>query len=485
MSKKNSAKHWPKNCVWPEPSNELSYCFCDVDDAYMMHLDRELEDLLEIKEYYDGLVDEGMLDDDYRVFSLYPVLEKYSDELGGIDHDFVPEKGEDYWDNGFDYEAWENDFYSQLSLLKIEPEYTFDSDGTLSDFKDPVAAIQDAIGYEFINENLIRQAFTRRAFGIEYGTGDYENLELVGDSVLSTVVTKEMAKQLTYVNCSKTEGPFVSQYKEGDLSRVREHYVSKDHLAQRMKELGFDKFILYGTGETESDAACEDVLEALIGAVAVDSDWDWTVIEDAVDRLICMNMTNPSDLINAKFYDIFNSWHQKHFGKNPEYEVARVYSKEQNQGSEWYSCVISFSVPEENDREGRESITAEASTRSQARERAAEFAYRHIVNKGLWMDLRNSHIEPDLDIAINQLQELRQKKYVNDVEYLFEPQMGDRWYCSCVCDGIYGWGKAKRKTDAKKIASYCVLVKLMESAGIKRKEWNDKMYSLMYGIDLS
>lgn len=50
----------------------------------------------------------------------------------------------------------------------------------------PPAIIAQCIEYKFINENLLRQAFTRRAFQMEYGlAGCYEELEFIGDSVLS------------------------------------------------------------------------------------------------------------------------------------------------------------------------------------------------------------------------------------------------------------------------------------------------------------
>jgi len=475
MSKKNSVKNWPRNCVWPKPANELSYGFCDVDDAHLLHLDEYLEDLLEIKDYYDNMLDEGLLDDDYRILKPNPILDKYSDDLENIEQDFIPEKGEEYWDEGFDYACWEIDFYSHLALLKIEPKYSFNPDNTISSFSDPVADIQQVIGYEFINENLLRQAFTRRSFGIEYGTGDYENLELVGDTVLNTVVTREIVKQLTEVYPDKTSGPFVSSYKEGDLSHLRENFVSKDHLSSRLKELGFEKYILYGPNETKSDDICEDVMESLIGAAAIDSNWNWAILEDIVDKLICMNMTNPSDLINAKFYDMFNSWHQKHFKKNPEYEIIRIPSKDGNETYDRYTCAIRFMVPGEGEYKRTHKIEVEASTRSKSREQAAEFAYRYIVKEGLWMNLKDADIEPKLDDAINQLQELKQKKYVKDIEYQFEQFFNGIWYCSCVCDGIYAWGNAKRKIDAKKQASYGVLLKLMESAGIANSESNDNV----------
>lgn len=47
--------------------------------------------------------------------------------------------------------------------------------------ENPVVAVREVIGYEFVNENLLRQAFTRRAFAVEYGISSCnEELELLG-----------------------------------------------------------------------------------------------------------------------------------------------------------------------------------------------------------------------------------------------------------------------------------------------------------------
>lgn len=68
---------------------------------------------------------------------------------------------------------------------------------------DPVVCISQVIGYRFVNENFLRQAFTRRTFQIEYGlSGCSEELEFLGDSILNTVVTRELVKAYSSVeNC--------------------------------------------------------------------------------------------------------------------------------------------------------------------------------------------------------------------------------------------------------------------------------------------
>ena len=499
-------KEWPKDCIWPEPVEAGYGSFWEAEDAEMLPLDEEGEDLLAIKYYMDELVEIGRLNEDYSlnedwedwdsddkdakddvdaddedakidvdsgdedVKDYEDVYDKVvkDDEVaddenldkqmisGGIfaeEEEFVPEEGEDYWDHGFDIESWEMDLIDHLNLLKLP-------------LPSPVDDIERITGYEFINENLLRQAFTRRSFGLEYGIGDNEILEFIGDAVLNIVVTREMARQLTRVETYAPNQPFCSSYTEGNLTRIRSHFVSKEYLNSRALELGLDQYILYGNGEESGENARENVMEALIGAVAADCDWDWYTLEAVVDRLLCIQLFNPNHFLDRSYYDIFNAWHQKHFGRMPEYEVSKGRPMDAVGKEFTYYCTLRFFVPD-NDAgvDTYQRIDVERETRSKAREIAAELAYHFVVSKGLWMRLEDAGIKPDLENSINQLQELYQKKYVEQPEYTFE-QYGRSWRCDCRCGSFDGWGNAEGKVKAKKEAAYMVLKRMMKAAGI-------------------
>lgn len=157
--------------------------------------------------------------------------------------------------------------------------------------RDPAMLVRDAIGYEFQNRNLLRQAFTRRAFALEYGLrGCGEELEFLGDAVLNQLVSKELIRQLSNVDKERTDAPFCLDegVTEGVLSMLRSEYVCKEQLSARMKALELDGLILYGTGEAPSDSSREDAMEALIGAVAIDSNWNWDALEGVVDTISCI-----------------------------------------------------------------------------------------------------------------------------------------------------------------------------------------------------
>ena len=426
-----SKNKWPENCTWPEPIWDGEGDFWEAEDAWGLALDEDGEDLLDIKEYMDGLVAEGRLNADYTL------SEDYDADDGT---DWSPEKGEDYWDDGFDVDLWEGDLGRHLNLLKLP-------------LPSPADEIGRVICYEFINENLLRQAFTRKAFGLEYGVGHSEELEFIGDSVLNAAVTREMTGRFTELNCIRTESPFRVGYDAGEMTRIRTHYVSREHLASRFAQLGLGQYIL---GE-DSEKAREDTMEALIGAIAVDCGWDWETMEGAIDRLLCLQLMKPNRILKETYYDLFNAWHQKHFGCLPKYEVWKK--------PNGYDCTIRFELPE-NDQgiPCMQRIDIDSDSRSGARELAAELAYRTAVNSGLWMNLRDADITLNLDDSINRLQELYQKKYVEQPDYTFREGFNG-WECDCVCSGIKGYGRAESKTKAKKQAAYEVLGRLLKASG--------------------
>lgn len=453
MLKKNLQKEWPKDCIWPRPLADGEGEYWEADSVWGMPVDEEIEDMLSVKEYYDDLVEEGKLD------SIYQLL--------NASEDWKPEIGEEYWiDQRFDIELFEDDLSEHLNYLKL-PAVSFE--------KDPTVHIRDLIHYDFVNENLLRQAFTRRSFGREYDVGDCEQLELIGDSILNMIVTKMIAEQLCMTDNDDTCRPFRTKYDEGELTRIRTYFINKEYLASRAKEHGLDQFILYGKDEQPSDDSLEDTMEALIGAVATDSGWDWKVLEDVADSLLCIQLTDPDRFLKATHYELVNRWHQKHFGVLPEYEIENGH-----RGSDrFYYCTLRFMYRDHKENIIRSHrIDTDGETRSAARESAAMRAYAFLVSRGLWISLEDAGVIPSLDNSINQLQELMQKGYVSKPEYEFEEWDRDQWHCSCVCSGINGYGKGLNKTNAKKKAAYMVLVRLLKAAGICKEEWEDVMWQL-------
>lgn len=116
------------------------------------------------------------------------------------------------------------------------------------------------LGYQFKEEQLLIQALTHRSFKGAHN----ERLEFIGDSLLGMVV----AEALYFAFPKATEG---------ELTRMRSQIVKGQTLTEIAKEFELSNWLRLGPGEMKSggfrrDSILEDVVEAIIGAVYLDSD---------------------------------------------------------------------------------------------------------------------------------------------------------------------------------------------------------------------
>ncbi len=92
---------------------------------------------------------------------------------------------------------------------------------------------------------------------------DYERLEFLGDSVL------EMVSSVFLYNKYEDK-------REGELTKIRASLVCEPALAYCARDIGLEQFIRLGKGEEagggrEKDSIVSDVMEAVIGAMYLDS----------------------------------------------------------------------------------------------------------------------------------------------------------------------------------------------------------------------
>ncbi|MFB1049603.1 ribonuclease III [Paraliobacillus sp. JSM ZJ581] len=125
--------------------------------------------------------------------------------------------------------------------------------------------LQNQINIQFLNEGLLRQAFTHSSYVNEnkkQPLSDNERLEFLGDAVLELGVSQYLYR--TFPNMA-----------EGDLTKLRAAIVCEPALVDFAKELTFHQFVLLGKGEERTGgrhrpALLADVFEAFIGALYLD-----------------------------------------------------------------------------------------------------------------------------------------------------------------------------------------------------------------------
>ncbi len=120
-----------------------------------------------------------------------------------------------------------------------------------------VSNVQNLIGYTFKNKELLRQCFTHKSFSDEAkGELNNERLEFLGDSILDFVVSEYLYKYFSY--------------DEGEMTKFRAYYVSKEPLERATKILGVDKYLIRGGGLELKGKTLANLFEAIIAGIYLD-----------------------------------------------------------------------------------------------------------------------------------------------------------------------------------------------------------------------
>ena len=374
-----------------------------------------------------------------------------------------------------------------------------DDEKILNPARKAVDSISATIGYNFFNEWLLYQSLIRRDYASDIQqSGDYETLEHIGDTALSYVLERVLLDQYTNYKSRGTIGGmnhrFFCDLNEGQMSEIKAHYSSKDHLSERCKDLGTDRFILYGANDKansvdEKPDAKEDVMEAIIGAVALDCRWDYEVLGSVVEKMLDVHLDYDAWRKDWDLYKQVNAWGQRNEGRAPKYVFTTVKEMKNAIPDDLSDRVaeldkIDFESGGDDIRATLElsgqTFTGWGVTRSRARSRAARSAFDYLYENGLWLNLKDCGIVPSIDTAINSLQELKQKGYIEAAEYEFEDN-DDEWRCVCRVGQFWEEGVGDDKKSSKKMAAYGVLLSVLESGGACEEKWWDEYEEMMDG----
>ena len=157
-----------------------------------------------------------------------------------------------------------------------------------------LSELESALGYRFANPDLLVCALTHRSLANERlmeagepdpeGAGDNERLEFLGDAVLGLVVAEAMFL-------------LHPEWREGELTRVRAQFVSRQHMAEVAAALELGRHLRLSKGEDRSGlrrkhTVLSNTLEAVIGALFLDGGMEPVrafvrrrVMGDAVEHL--------------------------------------------------------------------------------------------------------------------------------------------------------------------------------------------------------
>ncbi len=180
------------------------------------------------------------------------------------------------------------------------------------------------LGHTFKNPNLLIEALTHRSYlneHREHAGNHNERLEFLGDAVLELAVTGFLFKKFPATP-------------EGELTSYRAALVNTVSLAESAQMLGINDFLLLSKGESKDTGRARDViradaLEAIIGAIYLDSGYD------SAEAFIAKNLYGKIDSVIAKrsYQDAksrFQETAQEKQGVTPNYETLSEIGPDHN-----------------------------------------------------------------------------------------------------------------------------------------------------------
>ena len=313
--------------------------------------------------------------------------------------------------------------------------------------KEALATIEQTIGYQFKDKQLISQAFTRSSYHYEHPEEQSnEVMEFVGDSVLSLLVVDNLLDRYT----GKDGSGLYSCLNEGDFSSIRSFMVNKSFLAKKMRKLDLHHFLRMSIGDEKqgienSISVLEDLFESIVGAIYLDVGRNLNKTKKIVLPLLEIEseLDEYDGKIRISYKNLVQEWCDKYGYSKP------VYNTYQTQDGFVSTCYVREQNVKE---EGR------GNNRKEAEKAAAEIVYLKLE------DIESSFASVDISFenAINMLQEYCQNKDIPKPEYktikdvVFDDNSHE-FIVRCTLNGRYTEGKGERVKEAKKEAAYNML----------------------------
>jgi ribonuclease-3 len=181
--------------------------------------------------------------------------------------------------------------------------------------KKVLAAFQKTAGVRFKSLKLLNLSFIHRSVANESGHKyNNERLEFLGDAVLGAATAALLYKEL-------------ADKAEGELAKVKSVVVSEDTLSGVARELQIDTLLLLGRGEELSggrkkNAILADALEALIGALYLDSGYKaaYTFVSSRIGPEIDRVLNNHH---HQDYKSLLQELSQRIYRKYPVYHLLK------------------------------------------------------------------------------------------------------------------------------------------------------------------
>jgi ribonuclease-3 len=153
--------------------------------------------------------------------------------------------------------------------------------------------IKDKTDYGIRNTSVLNQIFRRSSFAAETGKNSNEIFEFIGDQVLSYYVVKIVAERCGSLSLTDD---YTFRIRENQFTLIKQALVNNETLAKIIDDWDIAKYLLLGKSDIKNEVTNEtkvkaDLFEAVLGAIAVESNWDSEILETAVSKALKIDET--------------------------------------------------------------------------------------------------------------------------------------------------------------------------------------------------
>lgn len=153
--------------------------------------------------------------------------------------------------------------------------------------------IQEKTGYTVKSTSILNQIFIRSSFAAENGQNSNEIFEFIGDQVLGFYVVKIVSKKCGSLSLTDD---YTFRIRENQFALIKQALVKNETLAKIIDEWDIAKYLLLGRSDINNEVVKEpkvkaDLFEAVIGAIAVESNWDSEILEEVVLKALNIDET--------------------------------------------------------------------------------------------------------------------------------------------------------------------------------------------------
>ena len=317
--------------------------------------------------------------------------------------------------------------------------------------KADIEKIEDLIGYEFNKKATLEQAFTRKSYTIDHPKRkSNELLVFVGIKAIEMAIAFNVTEKFSRVN---DRGEVESTKTLSELNTVIAYNIKKERFADAVDSFGFIEYVSFGKtdlqeGTFKSVNVKAEIFEAIIGAVAIDSNYNMLAVKKCCEILIEIKY------ITSDYIGLVKEFCNKTDSEKPQYQVSGMWGNDY-EGSAMFDGKVYFG-------EGDTSHNATVDVAKNIYDGSFEARIKHLVGEPYPLDGEGT------ESPICQLNELFQKGIVKKLTYSFQKSLDPEtnitsWDTTCRTDafpkGVTSHADSKRK--GKAILAYKILRHMM------------------------